>query len=118
MRKFTERFFSAPADSFFIFGPRGTGKSTWLKKFLIYLGYPMAKIKFDVFSVGYGNSQHNASKYAFLRPSNYCRLLCAELDRIIAFMQSLYLLAPARTAFGFFGRKLVAVAIHPIHGPF
>ena len=32
MEKFTERFFSAPADSFFIFGPRGTGKSTWLKK--------------------------------------------------------------------------------------
>jgi len=32
MDEFTERFFSAPADSFFIFGPRGTGKSTWLKK--------------------------------------------------------------------------------------
>ena len=32
MKNFTERFFSAPADSFFIFGPRGTGKSTWLKK--------------------------------------------------------------------------------------
>ena len=32
MKKFTDRFFSAPSDSFFIFGPRGTGKSTWLKK--------------------------------------------------------------------------------------
>lgn len=32
MEKFTHRFFSAPAGSFFIFGPRGTGKSTWLKK--------------------------------------------------------------------------------------
>ena len=32
MKKFTERFFNAPADSFFIFGPRGTGKTTWLKK--------------------------------------------------------------------------------------
>jgi len=32
MEKFTERFFRAPNDSFFIFGPRGTGKSTWLKK--------------------------------------------------------------------------------------
>lgn len=32
MEKFTERFFSAPSDNFFIFGPRGTGKSTWLKK--------------------------------------------------------------------------------------
>ncbi|MDM8538240.1 AAA family ATPase [Desulfobacterales bacterium HSG17] len=32
MEKFTKRFFYAPADSFFIFGPRGTGKSTWLKK--------------------------------------------------------------------------------------
>jgi len=32
MEKFTERFFTAPTDSFFIFGPRGTGKSTWLKK--------------------------------------------------------------------------------------
>lgn len=32
MEKFIERFFSAPADHFFIFGPRGTGKSTWLKK--------------------------------------------------------------------------------------
>ncbi len=30
MKKYTERFFKAPADSFFIFGPRGTGKSTWL----------------------------------------------------------------------------------------
>ena len=30
--KFIERFFTAPADSFFLFGPRGTGKSTWLKK--------------------------------------------------------------------------------------
>jgi len=25
------RFFSAPAGSFFLFGPRGTGKSTWLR---------------------------------------------------------------------------------------
>jgi len=32
MEKFIERFFCAPYDSFFIFGPRGTGKSTWLKK--------------------------------------------------------------------------------------
>lgn len=32
MDKFTERFFTAPRDSFFIFGPRGTGKSTWLKR--------------------------------------------------------------------------------------
>jgi len=32
MEKFIERFFKAPDDSFFIFGPRGTGKSTWLKK--------------------------------------------------------------------------------------
>ena len=32
MDNFIERFFSTPSDSFFIFGPRGTGKSTWLKK--------------------------------------------------------------------------------------
>jgi len=32
MEKFTERFFAPPVGSFFIFGPRGTGKSTWLKK--------------------------------------------------------------------------------------
>ena len=32
MEKYTERFFAAPTDSFFLFGPRGTGKSTWLKK--------------------------------------------------------------------------------------
>ena len=32
MEKFTERFFNKPEDSFFIFGPRGTGKSTWLKR--------------------------------------------------------------------------------------
>jgi predicted AAA+ superfamily ATPase len=32
MDKFIERFFSAPTGSFFIFGPRGTGKSTWLKE--------------------------------------------------------------------------------------
>lgn len=32
MKKFIQRFFSFPEDSFFIFGPRGTGKSTWLKK--------------------------------------------------------------------------------------
>lgn len=32
MGNFTKRFFNAPVDSFFIFGPRGTGKSTWLKK--------------------------------------------------------------------------------------
>jgi predicted AAA+ superfamily ATPase len=32
MERFTERFFTAPIDNFFIFGPRGTGKSTWLKK--------------------------------------------------------------------------------------
>jgi len=25
------RFFRPPAGSFFLFGPRGTGKSTWLK---------------------------------------------------------------------------------------
>jgi uncharacterized protein len=27
----TARFFQAPRQSFFLFGPRGTGKSTWLK---------------------------------------------------------------------------------------
>jgi len=27
-----KRFFKAPSTSFFIFGPRGTGKSTWLKQ--------------------------------------------------------------------------------------
>lgn len=32
MRTFTERFFTAPKDSFFLFGPRGTGKTTWLQK--------------------------------------------------------------------------------------
>jgi predicted AAA+ superfamily ATPase len=32
MEKFIERFFNKPEDSFFIFGPRGTGKSTWLKR--------------------------------------------------------------------------------------
>jgi predicted AAA+ superfamily ATPase len=26
------RFFEAPAGSFFLFGPRGTGKSTWLRQ--------------------------------------------------------------------------------------
>ena len=30
----TSRFFSAPAGSFFLFGPRGTGKSTWLRRHL------------------------------------------------------------------------------------
>ncbi|MCF8039591.1 MAG: AAA family ATPase [Desulfohalobiaceae bacterium] len=32
MKEFTERFFCAPKDSLFIFGPRGTGKTTWLQK--------------------------------------------------------------------------------------
>ncbi|MDY6825035.1 MAG: DUF4143 domain-containing protein [Thermodesulfobacteriota bacterium] len=32
MDRFRQRFFRAPAGSFFVFGPRGTGKSTWLKK--------------------------------------------------------------------------------------
>ena len=27
-----KRFYQAPAGSFFLFGPRGTGKSTWLKQ--------------------------------------------------------------------------------------
>ncbi len=27
-----ERFFKDPRQSFFLFGPRGTGKSTWLRK--------------------------------------------------------------------------------------
>jgi predicted AAA+ superfamily ATPase len=30
--RLVERFFKAPNDSFFIFGPRGTGKSTWIKQ--------------------------------------------------------------------------------------
>jgi len=32
MEKFIKRFFCPPGNSFFIFGPRGTGKSTWLKE--------------------------------------------------------------------------------------
>ena len=32
--EFTGRFFSPPARSFFLFGPRGTGKSTWLHRAL------------------------------------------------------------------------------------
>jgi predicted AAA+ superfamily ATPase len=32
MHQFKERFFKPPSGSYFIFGPRGTGKSTWLKK--------------------------------------------------------------------------------------
>jgi hypothetical protein len=27
-----QRFFSAPPGHFFLFGPRGTGKSTWLRE--------------------------------------------------------------------------------------
>jgi predicted AAA+ superfamily ATPase len=38
MQQFKERFFKPPSGSYFIFGPRGTGKSTWLKK-----NYPDAK---------------------------------------------------------------------------
>ncbi|MCL5260482.1 MAG: AAA family ATPase [Gammaproteobacteria bacterium] len=30
--KLVKRFFKAPSGSFFLFGPRGTGKSTWLKQ--------------------------------------------------------------------------------------
>lgn len=30
--KFIERFLKTPKQSYFLFGPRGTGKSTWLKK--------------------------------------------------------------------------------------
>ncbi len=33
------RFFQAPRQSFFLFGPRGTGKSTWLKQY-----YPGAEV--------------------------------------------------------------------------
>jgi predicted AAA+ superfamily ATPase len=29
--EFQSRFFKLPAQSFFLFGPRGTGKSTWLR---------------------------------------------------------------------------------------
>ena len=32
METLIPRFFSLPKESFFLFGPRGTGKSTWLKK--------------------------------------------------------------------------------------
>lgn len=32
MQNFIKRFFIPPDGSFFIFGPRGTGKTTWLKK--------------------------------------------------------------------------------------
>ncbi len=32
MKEYTKRIFKSPGGSFFIFGPRGTGKSTWLKK--------------------------------------------------------------------------------------
>lgn len=39
MFKYIERLFKPPTGSFFIFGPRGTGKSTWLKK-----NYPEAYI--------------------------------------------------------------------------
>ena len=28
---YIKRFFEPPVESFFLFGPRGTGKSTWLK---------------------------------------------------------------------------------------
>jgi len=34
MQKHTKRFFTAPNESCFIFGPRGTGKSTWIKDHL------------------------------------------------------------------------------------
>jgi predicted AAA+ superfamily ATPase len=32
--EFTPRFFKEPGQSFFLFGPRGTGKTTWLKQTL------------------------------------------------------------------------------------
>ena len=31
--KYVNRFFKVPKSSFFLFGPRGTGKSTFLKKY-------------------------------------------------------------------------------------
>ncbi len=33
MVKIIPRFFNPSKESFFLFGPRGTGKSTWLKKY-------------------------------------------------------------------------------------
>ena len=30
--RFISRFFTPSQDSYFLFGPRGTGKTTWLKK--------------------------------------------------------------------------------------
>lgn len=29
---YIKRFFKPPKESYFLFGPRGTGKSTWLKR--------------------------------------------------------------------------------------
>ena len=31
MESIVPRFFKLPKESFFLFGPRGTGKSTWLR---------------------------------------------------------------------------------------
>lgn len=33
MKTLIPRFFKSPSQSFFLFGPRGTGKSTWLKQY-------------------------------------------------------------------------------------
>ncbi len=32
MESIIPRFFRVPKDSFFLFGPRGTGKTTWLRR--------------------------------------------------------------------------------------
>ena len=47
-RKSIIRNFKKPLRSFFLFGPRGTGKSTWLKHMFkndIYIDLPLATIK-------------------------------------------------------------------------
>ena len=42
------RFFEPPKQSFFLFGPRGTGKSTWMKELFpksLYLNLLLSSIR-------------------------------------------------------------------------
>lgn len=87
MTRFRQRFFRAPASSFFIFGPRGTGKSTWLKK--MFPDAYVVDLLDDAVFRGYVAYPERIKQTVYANPDVNCYII-DEVQKVPALLDSIH----------------------------
>src|SRR3989344_9223057 len=93
-----KRFFKAPNQSYFLFGPRGTGKSTWLK-----LECPDALwidlLNFDVFRTYLSNPERIRETVKALPP--HSTIVIDEVQKIPEILSEIHGLVEVKRGYQF-----------------